>query len=53
MKINFDGPSIKKMLGFASAIAVGCTAVINALSDQKKNAEFEEMKKTLSELKNK
>lgn len=50
MKIKFDGPVVKKVVGIVSAVAVGAVAVVNALSEQKKAQEFEEMKKTLSEL---
>ena len=50
MKINLDA---KKILGIASAVVMGTVTVINALSDQKKAQEFEDMKKTLSELQNK
>lgn len=53
MKLNFDGFNTKKVIGIVSALAMGCIAVTNALSEQKKNIEFEEMKKTLSELKDK
>lgn len=49
-KIDIGSPVAKKVLGFASAAVMGVVAVVNALSDQKKAAEFEDMKKTLSEL---
>ena len=44
---NFD---VKKALGFVSAVVMGIAAVTNALTEQAKDREFEEMKKTLSEL---
>ena len=52
-KINLEAGTIKKVVSFASAAVMGIVAVTNALSDQKKAQEFEDMKKTLSELKNK
>lgn len=51
MKNIFDGFDVKKTLSVVSIIAAGCAAVVNAITEQRKNAEFEEMKKTLSELK--
>lgn len=52
MKANFNinGDVVKKVAGVASAIVMGVVTVANALSDQKKAAEFEQMKKTLEEL---
>ena len=52
VKVKFDinSPVAKKVLGIASAVVMGIVTVTNALSEQKKNQEFEEMKKTLSEL---
>lgn len=52
MKANFNinGDVVKKVMGIGSAIVMGVVTVANALSDQKKAAEFEEMKKTLAEL---
>lgn len=52
MKIKIEKSSVKKVVGIASAVAMGVVAVLNSLSDQKKAQEFEEMKKTLSELQN-
>ena len=40
----------KKVISIGSAIAMGIVAVKNSLDDQKKAAEFDEMKKTLAEL---
>ena len=42
---------IKKGIGYLGIAMAGIGAVVNALSDQKKEAEFEDMKKTISELK--
>lgn len=53
MKNVFTGFNVKKVLGVVSVIVAGCAAVANTISEQRKNAEFEEMKQTLSELKNK
>lgn len=50
MKIN--GDALKKGLGVLSVIAAGAVAVANALSDQKKEAEFEGLKKAVEELQN-
>ena len=50
MKFDINSPVVKKVLGIASAVVMGVVTVTNALSEQKKNQEFEEMKKTLSEL---
>lgn len=44
-------PVVKKSLGIASAVVSGVITVSSALSEQKKAQEFEEMKKTVSELK--
>ena len=49
-KFDLGNPLVKKGFGIASAVVMGIVAVSNALSDQKKAAEFEDMKKTLSEL---
>lgn len=49
--MKLDKTVINKALGIASIIFAGATAVIGAISDQKKEAEFEELKKTVSELK--
>lgn len=54
MKLNIiKNPALKKGLGVAAAIFTGIVAVGNALSDQKKEQEFEEMKKALAELQDK
>lgn len=50
MKVNTD--LLKKGLGVLSVIAAGAVAVANAISDQKKEAEFEGMKKAIEELQN-
>ena len=43
----------KKALSMVAAVGCGVVAVMNSLSDQKKAAEFEDMKKALAELQNK
>lgn len=53
MKINLNNPTVKKVCGIVSAVVVGAIATVNALADQKKAQEFEDMKKVLSELQNK
>lgn len=53
MKNIFTGFNVKKALGIVSVVAAGFAAVANTISEQRKDAEFEEMKRTLSELKNK
>lgn len=50
MNLKFD---VKKVLSIGAAVVTGVVAVVNSLSDQKKAREFEDMKKTLSELQNK
>lgn len=52
MKINLDNPMLKKALSIASVALAGIVAVANALSDQQKEREFEDMKKAISELQN-
>ena len=49
--LNLNGSTIKKVTSIVSAVIMGVVAVANSLSDQKKSREFEEMKKTLAELK--
>ena len=51
MKFNLNSSAFKKAAGVASALVMGVVAVSNALADQKKEQEFEDMKKTLAELK--
>lgn len=53
MKFNLNNSAFQKALGVASVVFAGVVAVSNALSEQKKEAEFEEMKKAISELKSK
>lgn len=52
-KIDLNSPGLKKGMGIASALFMGLITVVSALSDQKKDREFEEMKQTLAELQNK
>ena len=53
VKFDIKSPIVKKGLGIASALVMGVVAVSNALSDQKREKEFEDMKKAISELKSK
>lgn len=46
-------PIVQKIAGIASAIVMGIVAVANALAEQKREREHEDMKKTLSELQEK
>lgn len=50
--MKLDNPVVRKALGIASIIFAGATAVIGAISEQKKEAEFEELKQKVSELTN-
>ena len=52
-KFNLNNPVLGKVLGIVSVAAAGVVAVVGALSDQKKSREFEDMKKTVSELQDK
>lgn len=49
----FKSPGLKKGLGIVSIGITGIMAVMNALSDQKREQEFEEMKKTIAKLQDK
>ena len=53
MKNIFNNPAFTKGLGIASAAVTGIVAVSNALADQKKEAEIQEMKETLKKLQSK
>lgn len=51
MKLDIiKNPVFKKGLGIISVAFAGIAAVSSALSDQKREQEFEELKKTVSEL---
>ena len=51
MKLDIiKNPAFKKGLGIISVAFAGIAAVSSALSDQKREQEFEELKKTVSEL---
>ena len=51
MKLDIiKNPAFKKGLGIISVAFAGIAAVSSALSDLKKDKEFEEMKKIVSEL---
>ena len=51
--MNLKGETVSKVLGIVVAVATGVSAVMGALNQQKKDAEFEDMKKALAELKGK
>jgi hypothetical protein len=51
-KFKIDNEGVQKVLGVVIAVGTGVLAVINALGDQKKAREFEDMKKAISELQN-
>jgi hypothetical protein len=55
MKFNefINNPILKKGLGYAGIVVAGAVAMVNAVADQQKNKEFEELKKTVSELQEK
>lgn len=54
MKLDFiKKPAIKKGLGIASVLFTGLVAVSGAISDRKKEQEFEDLKKAVSDLQNK
>ena len=53
MNLKFNNPGFQKGLGIAAAIFAGLGAISSTLSDQKKEREFEELKKTVSELQKK
>lgn len=46
-------PKTKKVVGIVSVIIAGLLAVDEAISEQKRDEEIEDMKKTISELKKK
>ena len=45
-----NNPILKKGLGYAGVVVAGVAAISNALSDQKKEKEFKELKEAVSEL---
>lgn len=51
-KFNLNGDVVKKVIGIASVAVAGIMAVTNALSDQKKQQEFEDLKKAVADLQN-
>ena len=55
MKIKdiINNPGFKKGVGVASVLFAGITAISSAISDQKKEQEFEDLKKAVSDLQNK
>lgn len=56
MKINaefLNDPKLKKAVNVAAALVAGLVAVSNAFADQKKEREFEELKKAVADLQSK
>lgn len=53
MKFKVNNSTIQKVLSVATVVIAGIAAVGNTLTEQKKEKEFEEMKKAISELQNK
>lgn len=53
MKLDLlDNTKFKKVLGFVSVALAAATAVLGTISDQKKEAEHEQLMKDVAELKN-
>lgn len=50
--MKFNNETIKKISGVAFAIGAGVFAVLNSLSEQKRDQEFEDLKKKVEELEN-
>lgn len=52
MKINnlIKSPVFKKGIGIASAVIAGIIAMSDTIAEQKRDDEFEEMKKQITEL---
>ena len=53
MKFELNNPMLKKVFGIASVLLAGAIAVSNALSDQQKEQDLENLKKTVSDLQDK
>lgn len=53
MRINnlIKSPAFKKGIGIASAVIAGVIAMSDTIAEQKRDDEFEEMKKQIEELK--
>lgn len=53
MRINnlIKSPVFKKRIGIASAVIAGVIAMSDTIAEQKRDDEFEEMKKQIEELK--
>lgn len=52
-KLDLSKVNWQKVVGVVGCVVTGVAAFSQALGDQKREAEFEEMKKALSELKGK
>lgn len=53
LKDIINKPGLKKGMGLVMVAFAGISAVASALSDQKKEQEFEDLKKAVSELQKK
>lgn len=55
MKVNdiIKNPILKKSLGIAGVVVAGIAAMSNAMSDQKREQEIEELKEAVKELQQK
>lgn len=55
MKFNniVNNPILKKGAGIASIVVAGIVAITNAISDQKREEEFDALKKTVEQLQKK
>ena len=51
--MKLDKAAVQKICGIASIVVAGVTAVFGAISEQKKEAELEELKRKVSELSSK
>lgn len=53
MAFNIKNVDPKKVWNIVLPVVAGAVAIINTVSDQKKEAEFESIKKAIDELQNK
>lgn len=51
--MKFNNSAFQKAFGIGSIIVAGVVAVANAIAEQKKEKEFEDMKKAIADLQNK
>lgn len=53
MKFDLSNPTVKKVIGYLSIALAGAVGISEALSKQKKEQEFDEMKEAIKQLKSK